>query len=265
MLHVRQPAVAGTFYPGRASELAFDIDSMLEAAVVEPHEPVPKALVVPHAGYVYSGPIAASAYVRLRPAASRLRRVVLLGPAHREYVRGLVLPASDAFDTPLGRVPLDTETMERLGLPRSESAHLREHSLEVQLPFLLRVLPHFELIPIAVGDADIEEVASVIDSLWGGPETVVVISSDLSHYLPYAVGRAEDTKTAAHIVQLDVPLDHDHACGATPINGLLVVAKRRGLSCKLLDLRSSGDTAGDRGRVVGYGAFGLYEGRQHDA
>lgn len=265
MLQVRPPAVAGLFYPARPSELAFEIDMMLDAVAVDPAEPVPKALVVPHAGYVYSGPIAATAYARLRRGAKTLRRVVMLGPAHRAYVRGLALPDANAFDTPIGRVPLDTKTMARLGLPRSASAHAREHSLEVQLPFLLRILPHFELVPIAVGDATMQEVASVIEATYGGPETVIVVSSDLSHYLPYAAGRAEDTDTARKVMKLDAPIDHEHACGASPINGLLVVAKRRGLRPALLDLRSSGDTSGDRERVVGYGSFAFYQDNRNDA
>ncbi len=253
------------FYPAHPAELEGDIDAMLDAVSVPPAEPPPKALIVPHAGYVYSGPIAASAYARLRRASSSIRRVVLLGPAHRAYVRGLVLPDAEAFETPLGPVRLDTMAMAQLRLPRSEAAHAREHSLEVQLPFLMRVLPRFELVPLAVGEASTDEVAGVIESLFGGPETLIVVSSDLSHYLPYGRARDVDARTAERVLALGPALHHDEACGATPINGLLLVARRRGLRPVLLDLRTSGDTAGGRAEVVGYGAFAFFEGGPHDA
>jgi len=257
---VRPAAVAGTFYPGTPSRLQKEVDDLLDHAKVG-SDPAPKALIVPHAGYIYSGPIAARAYARLRPAADRITRVVLLGPAHRAYVDGLALPEANVFDTPLGPVEIDAEPAAALpGVVRSAIAHAREHSLEVQLPFLQRILRRFRLIPFAVGDARPEIVANVIEALWGGPETAVLVSSDLSHYLPYDVGREIDQETADRIVGLSPHLiDHDHACGATPINGLLAVARRRHLRAELIDRRSSGDTAGDKSAVVGYGAFAFHE------
>jgi AmmeMemoRadiSam system protein B len=222
-------------------------------------DPLPKALLVPHAGYVYSGPVAALAYRRLAPGRSSIRRVVLLGPVHRVPIRGLALPAADAFATPLGSVAVDRDAVARvLELPQvrvSEPAHALEHSLEVQLPFLQAVLEEFTIVPFAVGDATAEEVAEVIDRLWGGPETLIVVSSDLSHYHPYGAAREVDRATAASILSLASALDHEQACGATPINGFAVCARRHRLKPELLDLRNSGDTAGDKSRVVGYAAF----------
>jgi AmmeMemoRadiSam system protein B/AmmeMemoRadiSam system protein A len=255
----RPAAVAGMFYPASSEELRHKVDSMLAEAAGRARPPVPKALITPHAGYVYSGPIAASAYARIVPAANRIRRVVLLGPAHRVPVRGLAAPGVERFATPLGEVELDLDALATLrDLPQvaaSAQAHAAEHSLEVQLPFLQRLLPDFRLVPLAVGSATTEEVAQVLDRLWGGDETLIVISSDLSHFLPYATARAVDRATVEQVLRLDEALDHEQACGATPINGLLRVARRRGLRAELLDLRNSGDTAGDRRRVVGYAAL----------
>jgi hypothetical protein len=265
MLHIRPAAVAGAFYPADPRVLGAAIDQLLEGAEQAAHAPfparAPKALIVPHAGYIYSGPVAARAYALLRPFAAGVRRVVLLGPAHRVRIDGLALPEAEIFRTPLGDVRVDAAACASLrGLPRDAAAHLREHALEVQLPFLIRVLGDFTLVPLAVGQAEPDEVASALDTLWGGPETLIVVSSDLSHYLPYALGRRVDTETAEAIVRLDhAPIEHERACGATPVNGLLEVARRRGLFPVLLDLESSGDTAGDRAEVVGYGAFAFYE------
>jgi hypothetical protein len=260
MLNVRPAAVAGTFYPSSPSDLARQVDAMLGAANSPRADATPKALIVPHAGYIYSGPVAASAYATVRPGAGRIRRVVLLGPAHRVYLQGLALPDADAFQTPLGVVRLDQGAASRIPwVPRSAAAHQREHSLEVQLPFLIRTLDSFELTPLAVGDADPEEVAAVLEALWGGPETLVVVSSDLSHYLPYQAARDVDAVTARAILDLGHSIHHEQACGATPVNGLLLIAQRRGLRPVLLDIRSSGDTAGSRAEVVGYGAFAFYE------
>ena len=260
--HPRPPVVAGMFYPGDPAMLARDVDAALAAA--RPLAgPAPKALIAPHAGYVYSGPIAASAYAALEPVRGSIRRVVLLGPCHRVAVRGLALPPADAFDTPLGRVPVDGEAVAALaGVPQvvvSGPAHAQEHSLEVQLPFLQRMLREFAVVPLAVGDASADDVADVLDRLWGGPETLILISSDLSHYHRYEAAARIDRATADAIVALDPALDHEQACGATPIAGLLTVARRRGLTAQLLDLRNSGDTAGDRSRVVGYAAFAFFE------
>lgn len=271
MLNVdaRPAAVAGLFYPDNAATLRRDIHALLAAvppAIILPHPP--KALIVPHAGYIYSGPVAASAYAQLRPLRDRIRRVVMLGPVHRVPVRGLALPDVTAFSTPLGTVLLDRESVDRLRPLRqitiSAAAHAMEHSIEVQLPFLQSVLDNFRLVPLAVGDATTEQVAEVIDTAWGGPETLIVVSSDLSHYLPYEHGRRVDIATCDAILHLRGELNHEQACGGTPINGLMQVARRRQLSPHLLDLRSSGDTAGDRARVVGYAALGFTEGGGHE-
>jgi MEMO1 family protein len=261
MRDVRPAAVAGMFYPDAPAELAADVRRHLAGAAsgAAAHLPPPKALIVPHAGFVYSGPIAGSAYARLGAGRDTIGRVLLFGPTHRVPVRGLALPSAHAFATPLGPVAVDREACaSALALPQvreSDAAHAFEHSLEVQLPFLQEVLDTFRIVPFAVGDATPGEVAEVMELLWGGPETVIVVSSDLSHYHRYAEARTMDRATGDAIVALSATLDHEQACGATPINGLLLAARRRGLAPQLLDLRNSGDTAGDRSRVVGYAAF----------
>jgi AmmeMemoRadiSam system protein B/AmmeMemoRadiSam system protein A len=261
---VRPAAVAGLFYPDEPSSLSRDVDAAL-ASVTPPLAPgVPKAMIVPHAGYVYSGPVAASAYARLAPARDLIKRVVLLGPCHRVPVRGLALPQADAFETPLGRVAIDANAVDAVSamgqVVRSDLAHADEHALEVQLPFLQRVLGDFTLVPFVVGAASAAEVAQVIERLWGGPETLVLVSSDLSHYHRYDDARAIDGATVRSILDLDSTIDHEQACGATPLGGLLELARRRRLLPQLLDARNSGDTAGDKRRVVGYAAFAFWEG-----
>ncbi len=246
---VRPAAVAGSFYPADPLELRETVARLLAAA---PPGPPPKAMIVPHAGYVYSGPVAASAYRRI--AGEKISRVVLLGPSHFVYLRGVALPAAGAMRTPLGDVAVDDP-----GLRRDARAHASEHSLEVQLPFLQSVLPAFRLVPLAVGDGGPEEIAAALEPLWGGAETLVVVSSDLSHYLPYAEAQRADAASAKEILALGM-LRADDACGAAAVNGLLVEARRRKLRAEVIDLRNSGDTAGDRRRVVGYGAFAFYEG-----
>ena len=261
MMNVRPPAVAGLFYPAEASVLKRDVKHYLAEAKEFTYRP--KALIAPHAGYIYSAPIAASAYRLLGPLRGRINRVVLLGPVHRVWVKGLALPGVNAFDTPLGTIDLDLEAMARLiDLPQVETlaaAHAQEHSLEVQLPFLQQVLGDFKLVPLAVGGATPEEVAEVLERLWGGDETLIVVSSDLSHYLPYQASSNVDKATARAILDMRTDLVGEQACGAHPINGLLLAAKHHGLRPHLLDLRNSGDTAGDRDRVVGYGAFAFTE------
>lgn len=252
------------FYPGAGRELARSLAQLLgEAAHEAPERAVPKAIIAPHAGYAYSGPVAASVYTLLAPARRRIRRVVLLGPTHRVAVRGLALPGCRTFATPLGTVAIDADAVAALrSRPQvvvSAAAHAPEHSLEVQMPFLQTVIEQFSLVPLAVGDATAAEVAEVLDLLWGGPETLVVVSSDLSHYLPYGDAQAVDRATARAILDLSGDLSHEQACGATPVSGLTQLARARGLKAELIDLRNSGDTAGDRGRVVGYGAFAFYE------
>jgi AmmeMemoRadiSam system protein B/AmmeMemoRadiSam system protein A len=263
MTTIRPAAVAGTFYPANAAALRAQVQACLDReAGAGDTAPRPKLLIVPHAGYVYSGAVAGRAYARLARWAGAIRRVVLLGPAHRVALRGLALPTSDGFETPLGRVTIDDAAREALAaLPqvvRHDRAHALEHSLEVQLPFLQTLLgPAFTLLPLAVGEASAEEVAGVIERLWGGDETLIVISSDLSHYLPYDDARATDRMTVARIVGLATDIDPFEACGAHGLNGALLAARRHGLRAELLDLRSSGDTAGDRRHVVGYAALAL--------
>jgi AmmeMemoRadiSam system protein B len=265
MTTVRSPAVAGQFYSADPTQLAQDVQKLLVDA--RPCDTLPKALIVPHAGYIYSGAIAATAYISLIPIAARIRRVVLLGPTHRVAVRGLALPGVEAFDTPLGRVILDTEAAQLIThLPQvvvSAQAHALEHSLEVQLPFLQSVLHDFTLLPLAVGMATPEEVAEVLEAVWGGDETLIVISSDLSHFLPYAVAQRVDNATVQSILKLHQPLTHEQACGGTPINGLIIAAHQHHLTPHLLDLRNSGDTAGSKDRVVGYSAFAFTQEQEH--
>jgi len=262
---VRQPAVAGAFYQGHKETLANDVNMMLQSAAVDDTEThhSPKAIIVPHAGYIYSGPVAATAYARLAAVADVIKRVVLLGPVHRVPVRGLALPGVAAFATPLGEVQIDKNAVNAIeNMPQvveSPTAHEPEHSLEVQLPFLQSVLDDFKLLPLAVGDATPQEVAEVLDVLWGGPETLVVISSDLSHFLPYQTAQAVDAKTVKTILGLQGTVSHEQACGGTPVNGLLQAAKHHHLQPRLLDLRNSGDTAGDKNRVVGYTSIAFYE------
>ncbi|HEX5362921.1 MAG TPA: AmmeMemoRadiSam system protein B [Gallionella sp.] len=262
MSSVRPPAVAGIFYPADPRQLAHDLGELLNEAT--PHDLIPKALIAPHAGYIYSGAIAASAYATLLPVADRIRRVILLGPTHRVAIRGLALPGTDAFDTPLGRITVDAAAARAIAdLPQvsiSPLVHAQEHSLEVHLPFLQSVLKDFTLLPLAVGMATAEEVAEVLERLWGGEETLIVISSDLSHYLPYTTARHVDKQTVQSMLQLQQPLSHEQACGATPINGLILAAHRHRLTPHLLDLRNSGDTAGSRDQVVGYAALAFTAG-----
>jgi hypothetical protein len=255
---VRPAAVAGAFYPGNALQLAQQVDSLLAHATVSGARP--KALIVPHAGYIYSGPIAASAYAAVAAMRPRPTRVVLLGPSHHVGFQGLALPGVEALETPLGVVEVDRElvaVMRRFPfVGDSLLAHKREHSLEVQLPFLQRALGTFTVLPLVVGHAPPEDVARVLDAVWGGDETLIVVSSDLSHYLTFEEARTVDAYTARCIRSLDEhAVAAEAACGAEPVRGLLVAAKEHRLAARVLDLRNSGETAGDRQRVVGYGAF----------
>lgn len=260
---VRRPAVAGTFYPADPSALT----DALERAFAAARRPgagaaVPKAIVVPHAAYPYSGPVAASGYLRLAPARARIRRAVVIGPSHFVPVAGVAVSGADAFATPLGDVPVD-EPGRRAALTCAaalveDTGHVAEHSVEVQLPFLQTVLDDFTVVPLAVGHATAEVVAAVLEAVWGGPETVVVVSTDLSHYHPHDAARALDERTADAVATLtEGSIGDTDACGAPALRGLLRAARTRGLTAEVLDLRTSGDTAGPRDRVVGYGAFAL--------
>jgi MEMO1 family protein len=261
---VRSAAVAGSFYPAAAGELRQQIGALLGSTGANSTAHVPKALIAPHAGYVYSGPVAAAAFARLVPTREHITRVVLLGPSHYVGFRGLAASSAEVWQTPLGAVPVDRPVIERQIEARLigvlDAAHASEHSLEVQIPFLQAVLGDFALVPIVAGDASPETVAALLDAVWGGPETLIVVSTDLSHYLSYRSCQEIDSRTAAAIERFDwSALGPDSACGRVPVRGLLVAAKRRGMGIARLDLRNSGDTAGPRDRVVGYGSWALSE------
>jgi len=260
-MNLREAAVQGTFYPADRDRLRQDIDRFLM------RDPPalgnsPKVLIAPHAGYVYSGATAAAAYRCLRQSAESIERVVVLGPAHRVYLQGMALPGVAAFSTPLGDIPLDLECMasvsELPGVSVDEEAHRLEHSIEVQLPFLQAVLGGFSLVPIVVGHCDPRGVGAVIDAVWGGRETLLVISTDLSHFHSYNEARQLDTITCERILAKDNTLVGEDACGAQALNGLMSAAHCQQLRVQLLDMCNSGDSAGSRERVVGYGAFILY-------
>ncbi len=258
-MQVQPPNVAGMFYPDDPYTLKRELHQFLSQADREVPGRV-KAIVAPHAGYIYSGPVAANAYHALAAVAPRIRRAVLLAPSHRYGFRGLATSSADAFQTPLGAVPVDKQAVAAIArLPQvqlADQVFVGEHALEVQLPFLETVLEDFELVPLIVGDATPEEVAEVLERLWGGDETLIVVSSDLSHYHDYDSARARDRLTAEHIEHLESErIRGEDACGARPLNGLLLAARRHGLKAHVVDLRNSGDTAGDKDRVVGYGAF----------
>jgi AmmeMemoRadiSam system protein B len=257
----RAAAVAGTFYPGEGKQLTAAVETYLaDAHIAARSQSPPKAVIVPHAGYQYSGPIAGSAYASLIPNAKGIERVILVGPSHRVPFAGVAASRAAAFATPLGAVPVDRDAIEILlneGLiQENDAAHAREHSLEVQLPFLQRVFPGARVVPLLAGDQDHASVAAILARLWGGPETVIVVSSDLSHYHDYATACRLDRETAATIeARRAGGVDFDQACGATPVNALLQIAADKGLFAATIDLRNSGDTAGPRDEVVGYGAF----------
>lgn len=262
MKHIQQPAVAGLFYPADAGELRDQVRLFLQQADVADTTP-PKALIAPHAGYVYSGPIAGNAYALLKQVAEQITRVVLLAPAHRMGFYGLAHSGANIFRTPLGDIEVDREAMERVtDLPQIQlldAAFKGEHSIEVHLPFLQETLKQFRIVPLLVGDADPTEVEEVLERLWGGEETLIVISSDLSHFLDYEEAGKMDREATRAIEALNPEgLNYEHACGRTPVSGLLLAARRHHLNVTTLDLRNSGDTAGTKDRVVGYGAYALF-------
>ncbi|HTX23298.1 MAG TPA: AmmeMemoRadiSam system protein B [Steroidobacteraceae bacterium] len=258
---VRRAAVAGMFYPDDPVELRATLERLLGSSAAVGR--LPKAVIVPHAGYPYSGPVAAQAYGSLGPQARSLRRILLLGPSHHVWFRGLAAPDVKEFATPLGRVRLDDAALAQVRrLPAvivSDAPHAREHSLEVQLPFLQRVAPAAEIVPLVAGETTPSEVAAIIAALWGSDDTLIVVSSDLSHYHPYPVAQALDARTAQAILDGCEDLTGEQACGCRVVNGLAHAVRGRHLHAELIDLRNSGDTAGDRKRVVGYGAFAFYD------
>jgi hypothetical protein len=258
MTTIRAPVVAGTFYPNDPAQLNKQLRGFL--GQVSATGPLPKAIIVPHAGYVFSGSVAASAYARLRPARGHIQRVVLLGPSHRVGFRGLAVSSVDSFATPLGDIPVDRAAVvavcELAQVGILDRAHAHEHSLEVQLPFLQEVLSEFNLVPLVVGEATAQDVGQALELLWGGSETLIVISSDLSHYHDYRTAQWMDRRTSEAIEALRYEdIGFEDACGRNPVNGLLWVARRKGLRAETIDLRNSGDTAGPRDQVVGYGAY----------
>ncbi len=262
MTFIRPPAVAGTFYPGDAGELQRSVRHYLDAAATPAATPSPKAIVVPHAGYVYSGALAAAAFARIDTDA--ITRVVLLGPCHRVALNGLALSSAASFHTPLGDIELDTQLAAQItGLPQMQvfdATHEQEHSLEVQLPFLQVLLDEFTLLPLVVGQAAPDAVAEVLDRVWGGPETLIVISTDLTHFLDYHSAQTVDAATCKAVENLDSEsIGDDQACGRMPLKGLLTLAKNRGMAVETIGLCNSGDTAGTKDRVVGYGAWAFYE------
>jgi AmmeMemoRadiSam system protein B len=269
MRNIRPPAVAGTFYPRNADQLNAQVHGYLSGA--KPARNTPTAIIAPHAGYMYSGPIAGSAYAPLLPLSAEIHRVVLLGPAHREYVNGIAASTAEAFKTPLGDIALDLSAIRTLVseldfVEYNDSAHELEHSLEVQLPFLQVTLRDFRLIPLAVGGARPDQVEELLEKLDLDSSSLLVISSDLSHFHAYADAQQIDRYTTQKIEALDpTGLSGKNACGQRPVCGLLRYAVNHGLRCEVLDVRNSGDTAGDRDRVVGYGAYLFYRQRQHDS
>jgi len=263
MSRVRPPAVAGLFYPQDAAELRRAVTGYIDACPRSAPARRPKAIIVPHAGYPYSGPVAGCAYRLLRDSGAAIRHVVMLGPSHRVPMRGLAVPSVDSFATPLGDVPLDVSGRQRLrelGLVGvSDAPHAAEHSLEVQLPFLQVVLGEFDILPIAIGLSPPDQAARALEAAWGEADTLIVVSSDLSHYHTSEEARQLDSQATQSILERRSDLPDEQACGARAINGLMQVARRRSLDVELLDQRNSGDTAGDRSRVVGYGSYAVYE------
>ncbi|WLQ14040.1 AmmeMemoRadiSam system protein B [Hahella aquimaris] len=259
-MSVRKPAVSGLFYPANAEDLSDTVSRYLATPASFDHNP--KAIIAPHAGYIYSGSIAGVAYSALRNSAKRISKVVLLGPSHRVGFRGIAVPSSDEFSTPLGNIAIDAVNLGKLTLlPQVitlDSAHAQEHSLEVHLPFLQQCLDSFELTPLVIGDADAESVAEVLELLWGGEETLIVISTDLSHYHDYVTALEIDAATTREILALQHSLMGDQACGCKCVNGLLLLAGRKGMHISCLAQANSGDTAGDKRRVVGYASYALY-------
>lgn len=263
MTSVRKAAVAGQFYPNDRKELDAAVQYYLSQATPNSGA-APKAIIAPHAGYIYSGPMAAEAYATLRSARKIIQRVILLGPCHHVALQGLGLPSVDYFHTPLGDIPIDKIAAKKiLNLPQVQTfdaTHEREHSLEVHVPFLQVVLDDFTLVPMVVGSASAEQVAEVLDQLWGGPETIIVVSSDLSHYLDYKTAQKLDASTSLAIESFNyTDIKREQACGRIPMSGLLSIAKHRGMRVKTLGVCNSGDTAGSKDKVVGYGSWAFWE------
>jgi len=259
-MRARAPAFAGTFYSDKPQELAAAVRSYVSEAELPASGKMPKAVIAPHAGYIYSGPVAGTAYASLLARGKDVERVILIGPSHRLAFSGVASSGAGVFDTPVGPVGVDREAIAvalKENLVREfDPAHEQEHSLEVQLPFLRHVCPAARVVPLLAGDDDWHAARDVLAFLWGGDETIIVVSSDLSHYHDYATAQRLDAATAKVVERLGAgEVDYEQACGATGINALLALVAQKGCTCATLDLRNSGDTAGPRSRVVGYGAF----------
>ncbi len=261
-MRARAPAFAGMFYPDKPQELAAAVKGYVAQATPPATPAPPKAVIAPHAGYIYSGPIAGTAYASLSARREQIARVVLVGPSHHVAFAGVATSGAGVFETPIGPLAIDREAVASLvqaGLAREfEPAHENEHSLEVQLPFLKQVFPDARLVPLVAGDDDWRAVQRILAEIWGGDETAIVISSDLSHYHDYATAQRIDAGTARSMERLAAgEVGPEQACGATGVNALLALVAEKGLACSTLDLRNSGDTAGPKNRVVGYGAFAV--------
>ncbi|MCW8933140.1 MAG: AmmeMemoRadiSam system protein B [Gammaproteobacteria bacterium] len=258
----RPAAVAGMFYAADSEQLSADVTHYLRQA--QNHLNIsPKAIIAPHAGHIYSAPVAASAYKLLEPEADKIKQVILLGPSHRVAFRGIATPDTDFFETPLGKIKINKRNCEKAEtldfVQPSQLAHAEEHSLEVHLPFLQVLLNDFELTPFVVGDCERDDVAKLLELFWGSDETLFIISTDLSHFHDYATATHRDRLTSNAIESIQPEqISYEDACGRAPLNGLLTLARHHRLNIKLLDLRNSGDTAGDKNRVVGYGAYAVY-------
>lgn len=255
----RSPAVADQFYPADQARLKRMVDEFLAQTVAVKTRKI-KAMIVPHAGYIYSASIAASAYQALTLQADTISQVILIGPSHKVGFEGVATCSADLYQMPFGAVEISRHLLHKINtLPQvheRDKAHQFEHSLEVQLPFLQTVLKQFTMLPLVVGDCTAHEVSQVLEELWGGDETLIVVSSDLSHYLPYELANKMDAQTSEAILQLSPEkINYEHACGRNPVNGLLLSARKHALKAQLMDLRNSADTAGVHDRVVGYGSF----------
>lgn len=269
MTETRPAAVAGSFYPQDSRELRRLVNTLLQHADAErppfafPRTEIQNAIIVPHAGYIYSGPIAASAYRYFQKSPVYIKTVVVLGPAHRVLLRGCASPTAIWFETPLGKIPIAQELIEYLLkqklIHNDDIAHANEHSIEVHLPFLQTIFEDFSLLPLLVGDVNPDTVAKIISHVWG-PNTLIVISTDLSHFLDYDSAQRRDRETSKAIESLNYnAIGPEDACGCVALSGILLQAQKTGLSVKTLDCRNSADTAGDKQRVVGYGAYMVYE------
>jgi AmmeMemoRadiSam system protein B len=266
---IREPAVAGYFYPADPGELSAMVDTLIDAAPVVNAPTSAHAYIVPHAGYIYSGGVAASAYASIKRSGRPLGRVIIIGPSHRVYLRGIAVPQADVFRTPLGDVPIDAKRKRALirrgDVILSDAPHSLEHSLEVQLPFLQRLSNELEILPLVVGEASPHYVASMLADVFDDDDTLLLASSDLSHYLAYEQAQQQDAATDARIRAFANDLSGEQACGAVALNGVLTFAKRRHASITPLARLNSGDTVGDRSRVVGYGAYAIHEDRDRRA